>query len=83
MLSVEEDGQIREICHDMNVQIASPHPPAIIMQIYVPQEDLQILETHRTQIIRSFINNGIDSPYAHAAAYLMTYVAFECYDRAY
>lgn len=83
MLSVEEDRQIREICHDMNVQIASPHPPAIIMQIYVPQEDLQILETHRTQIIRSFINNGIDSPYAHAAAYLMTYVAFECFDRAY
>lgn len=83
MISSEGNKQILEICHDIWVQIDSPSPPAIILQIYVPPEDQQILESYRKEIIVDFLNNGIDSPYSHAAAYLMTYVAFEYYDSAY
>lgn len=83
MISFEGDKQIREICHDIDVQIGSSTPPAIILQIYVPSEDLLILETYKKQIVLDFLEHGTDSPYSHAAAYLMTYVAFEYYDSAY
>lgn len=83
MISKEELLQIREVCRDIEVQVMNPSHPPIILQIFVPSEDLEILKKHSRMIIIDFCRHGIDSQFTHAAVYLMVYVAFEYYDSSY
>ena len=83
MISKEELLQILEICKDIEVQVMNPSHPPIILQIFVPSEDLEILRIHGRTIIMDFCRHGIDSQFTHAAVYMMVYVAFEYYDSAY